>query len=51
MPGITGDSERVVMVVPAHIEAAVIAFHDVPGVLRVDPDRVLIDVPRLAVAA
>src|SRR5262249_49258873 len=35
----------------AHIEAAVVADHEMIRVLRIDPDRVLIDVRGLAVAA
>ena len=37
--------------VPADVETAVVADHDVLRVLRIDPDRVLIDVAGLAVAA
>ena len=37
--------------VPADVETAVIAFHDVLAVLRIDPDGMLVDVRGLAVAA
>ncbi len=37
--------------IPADVEPAVVADHDVLGVLRIDPDGVLIDVPRRVVAA
>ena len=42
---------HVLALVPADVEPAVVADHDVLRVLRIDPDRVLIDVARLAVAA